>query len=154
MSSITFLKGRDEIAKQNLDLVGSASLVVIPMSDSYTPDPSAQDFIADVSADELNATGYDGGFGGADRQTPSGRALNRDNANNRIEFDFSDMTFSGIGGTVNDTNDTVTGFIIAEERTSDTDSPLVGFIDLADDRPTNGSDITLSPDAEGAIQLT
>lgn len=153
MNSLTFLKGRDEIVKQTLDLVGSSTLVVIPMSDSYTPDPSAQDFITDVAADELTATGYDGGFGGADRQTPSGRTLNRDNANNRIEFDFNDLTFSGIGGNVNQTNDVVTGYIIAEERTDDTDSPIIGFLDLADNRPTNGSDITLSPDAEGALQF-
>jgi len=153
MNSLTFLKGRDEIVKQNLDLVGSADIVVIPMSKSYSPDPSAQDFIADVVGDELEATGYDGGFGGDDRQTPSGRAVNRDNAKNRLEFDFNDLTFSGIGGSVNDTNDVVTGYIIAEERTDDTDSPLIGFLDLADNRPTNGSDITLSPDSEGAFQF-
>jgi hypothetical protein len=153
MNSLTFLNGRDEIVSQNLDLVGSGSLVVIPMSDSYSPDVSGQDVIADVSADELSATGYDGGFGGADRRTPTGRVLRRDNANNRLEFDFDDLTFPDIGGNVNQTNDVVTGYIIAEERTSDSDSPIVGFLDLADNRPTNGSDITVSPDAEGALQF-
>lgn len=153
MNSLTFLQGRDEIVKQNLDLVGSVNLVVIPMSDSYTPDPSAQDFISDVAADELAATGYSGGFGGADRQTPSGRVLTRDDVNNRIEFHFNDLTFAAIGGSVAQTNDVVTGYIIGEERTDDTNSPLIGFIDLADNRPTNGSDITLSLDAEGAVQF-
>jgi len=154
MASDTFLKGRDEIVKQNLDWAGSSSIVAIPMSGSYTPDYSGQDFIGDVAADELDATGYDGGFGGADRKTPSGKAVNRDNGNDRIELDHDDVTLSDVGGSVNDTNDTLTGYILAEERTSDGDSPLIAFIDLQDDRPTNGSDITLSPDAEGAIQLT
>ena len=153
MPSIVFPKGLGEIVKQSLDLVGGSSIVVIPMSKSYSPDASAQDFIADVAGDELEATGYDGGFGGADRQTPSGRTIRRDNTNDRIEFDFDDLTFSEIGGSVSDTNDVITGYIIAEERTDDTDSPLVGFLDLAENRPTNGSDITLSPDSEGAFQF-
>jgi len=153
MNSLTFLKGRDEIVKQNLDIVGSANLVVLPMSESYSPDPSAQDHISDVASDELSATGYDGGFGGVSRRTPTGRVLRRDNGNNRLVFDFDDLTFPDLGGNVNETNDVVTGYIIAEERTDDTDSPIVGFLDLSDNRPTNGSDITLSTDAEGALQF-
>lgn len=154
MPSDTFLKGRDEIVKQNLDWEGSASIVAIPMSDSYTPDFVTQDFVSDVAADELDATGYDGGFGGADRKTPANKTIVRDDANERIELDHDDVTLADIGGTVNDTNDVVSGYILAEERSSDSDSPLIAFLDLTDDRPTNGSDITLSPDAEGAIQLT
>ena len=155
MASDTFLKGRDEIVKQNLDWAGSSSIVAVPMSDSYTPDFTGQDFIADVAADELDATGYDGDFGGSDRKTPSGKVVNRDNTNDAIELDHDDITLDDIGGSVNDTNDTVTGYILAEERSSDSDSPLIAFLDLADNRPTNGSDITLSPDdAKGAIQLT
>jgi hypothetical protein len=154
MASDTFLKGRDEIVKQTLDWVGSSSIVAIPMSDSYTPDFVGQDFVSDVAADELDATGYDGGFGGGDRKAPSGKAVVRDDANARIELDHDDVTLSEVGGSVNDTNDVVSGYILAEERSSDSDSPLIAFIDLQDDRPTNGSDITLSPDPEGAIQLT
>jgi len=154
MPSDVYQKGKDEIAKQNLDLVSSTGLVVVPMSSSYTPDFKNDEFLADVNDDELDCDGYTQGFGSADRKTPANRLLRRDDPNGRIEFDFDDVTLSSLGGGVSANNDTVGGFLIAEERTGDTDSVLVAFDDLQDNRATNGSDITYSPDPEGAIQLT
>lgn len=153
MSSITYQKGKDEIAKQNLDLVGSSNLVVIPMSSSYSPNETGHDFISDVNADELDADGYTQGFGSADRKTPANRTLRRDDPNSRIEFDFDDVDFGDLGAGVSGNNDTIGGYVIAEERTSDSDSPVVFFEDLNDDRDTNGSGITYSPNSEGALQL-
>jgi len=154
MSSEVYQKGKDEIAKQNLDLVSSANLVVVPMSDSYTPDFETDEFLADVNADELDCDGYTQGFGSEDRKTPANRVLRRDDSNGRIEFDFDDVTLSSLGGGVSANNDSIGGYIIAEERNDDSDSVLVAFDGLQDNRATNGSDITYSPDAEGAIQLT
>jgi len=153
MPSDVYQKGKDEIAKQNLDLVSSTGLVVVPMSSSYTPDFKNDEFLADVNADELDCDGYTKGFGSADRKTPANRLLRRDDSNGRVEFDFDDVTLSSLGGGTSANNDTIGGYIIAEERTSDTDSVLIGYDDLQDDRQTNGSDITYSPDPEGMLQF-
>jgi hypothetical protein len=153
--STVFQKGAREIAQQNLDVEGSADIVLIPMSESYTPDAEAHEFISDVVADELDADGYDSGFGGADRQTPSSRSWDRNDSASpsRLELQFDDVTWSDLGGGVSTNNDVMHGVVIAEERTDDTDSPLLGFDTLADDRATNGADITYSTDADGMIQL-
>lgn len=151
--SDAYQKGKDEIAKQNLDAQGSADVVLLLMSSSYSPDTTAHDFISDINADELDADGYNAAFGSADRQTPSNRTWDRDDPNDRIEFDFDDVTWSSLGGGVSDNNDTAGYVVIAEERTDDTDSPLIAYDSLQDDRETNGSDITYSPDSEGMFQL-
>jgi len=151
--SDVYQKGKDEIAKQNLDVVGSGDVVLILMSDSYAPDDTGQDFISDISADELDADGYTQGYGSADRQTPAGRTLDRDDPNERIEVDFDDVTWSDLGGGTSANNDTLGYVVLAEERTSDSDSPLIAYDSLQDDRATNGSDITYSPDDEGMFQL-
>jgi hypothetical protein len=153
--SVTFAKGFEEILKQSLDLVGSGDVVAVPMSSSYTPDPDNHTFMSDVNGDELNADGYIGGFGGAGRLTPTGRVLRVDNADNptRVEFDHDDFTLADIGGGVSDNNDTLGGFLYIEERTSDADSPVIGFDSLQDDRATNGSDITRSTAGDGAFYV-
>jgi hypothetical protein len=153
MASGVFQKGKNEIAKNDLDAVSSSGIVVILMSDSYTPDFTAQDFISDVNADEVDCDGYTQGYGSADRQTPSNRMYRRDDPNSRIEFDFDDVTWSGLGGGVSANNDTVGGVLLAEERTDDSDSVLIAYDDLQDNRATNGSDITYSPDSEGMYQF-
>lgn len=157
MASGVYQKGKDEIAKQNLDAQGSANVVLIPVSSSYTFDET-QDFVdeataADVASHELNADGYTAGFGSSDRLTPANRTWDRDDANSRIEFDFADATFSGLGGGTSSNNDTMGGVVLAEERTSDADSVLIAYDELNDNRATNGSDITYSPDNEGMFQL-
>lgn len=163
MSSDVYQKGKDEILKQNLDLVNSSNLVLILVSDSYTFDET-QDFIDqgtadDVASHELDADGYTQGPGSADRQTPANRVLTRDDGNSRIEFDFDDVTWADLGGGVSANNDVVGGVVIAEERQNnnnnldDTVSVLIGYDDLQDNRQTNGSDITYSPDAEGMLQF-
>jgi len=163
MSSDVYQKGKDEILKQNLDLVGSSNIVLILVSDSYTFDET-QDHIdegtsGDVASHELDAGGYTQGPGSADRQTPTGRVLRREDGQSRIEFDFDDVTWADLGGGVSANNDVVGGVVIAEERQNnnanldDTVSVLIAYDDLQDNRQTNGSDITYSPDAEGMFQL-
>jgi len=153
MASGVFQKGKDEIVKNDLDAVSSSGIVAILMSDSYTPDFTGQDFISDVSGDEIDCDGYTQGYGSADRQTPAGREYRRDDPNSRIEFDFDDVTWSDLGGGVSANNDTVGGVLLAEERTDDSDSVLIAYDDLQDNRATNGSDITYSPDGEGMFQF-
>lgn len=154
MSKI-YQNGLQELVEQNLDVVNSSGVVLILMSDSYTPDPEADEFIGDVAADELDADGYTQGFGSADRQTPTSRSWQRNDSvtPTRIELQFDNVTWSDLGGGVSANNDTVGGVILAEERSSDSDSPLLAFDTLQDDRSTNGSDITYATSSDGMINV-
>jgi len=151
--SDAYQKGKDEIAKQNLDAANSGDVVLLLMSDSYTPSDTGQDFISDINADEIDCDGYTQGFGSTDRQTPANRTFDRDDPNNRIEFDFDNVTWSSLGGGTSANNDTLGYVVLAEEGTADSDSVLIAWDSLQDDRETNGSDITYSPDSEGMFQL-
>ena len=153
--STVFQKGLDELVKQNLNLKDSANLVLILVSTSYSPDAEAHQFIADLNSHELDCDGYTKGFGSNDRKTPSGRIwVRNDGATpSRIEFSFNNVTWADLGGGTSANNDTIGGVVVAEERTDDTDSPIIAFDDLEDDRQTNGSDVTYSPDDNGVIQL-
>jgi len=158
MSSVLYQRGLLELAQQNLDVEGSSDLVIIPMSASYTPDPEAHETISDVNSDELDADGYTQGFGSADRKTPSNRSWSRNDspdggADSRLELSHDDVTWPDLGGGVSDNNDVVGGFLYAEERTDDADSPIFGFDTLQDDRDTNGADVTHSTAPDGSIHL-
>lgn len=152
MSSDLYQKGKLLIQQQTLDVVGSAGIVVIPMSKSYTFSET-HDFISDIVADELDAKGYNGGFGNGGRKTPANRTFRRDDPNGRVEYDHDDITWSSLGGNVNENNDVIGGYVLADERSADTDSPLIAFDDLADNRATNGSNITHSVDSEGFFYI-
>ncbi len=102
---------------------------------------------------EVTSTGYTGGFGGAGRLSLASKTLAVDQANNRAEFDCADLTWSSISQA---TAETWVAFMIAKELTSDALSPLIAFIDTATGIPLtpNGSDITLTINAEGLLQIT
>jgi hypothetical protein len=153
--STLFQKGTREIAQQNLDVEDSADIVLIAMSSSFSPDPEGQQFISDINGEEINADNYTQGYGSSDRQTPSNRSWDRNDAASpsQLELQFDDVTWPDLGGGVSDNNDVMGGVILAEERTDDSDSPVIGFDTMADNRATNGSDITYSTNADGMIQL-
>ncbi len=96
---------------------------------------------------ELVATNYA-------RTALAGQAVNEDLANDRAEFDATDVTNSSLGGAA---NDDIGAILLFKFVTVDADSPPVAYIDDggADFAlTTNGSDVVQTWDAEGILQLT
>lgn len=147
MASDVYNKGKYEILSGGVDLL-TDTIKVMLVDSTYTY-ADTHNFISDVVADEVSGTGYTGGYGGAGRKTLSNKQVTEDDTNNRAEFDdTADLTWSSVSiGTVG-------GAILVEERTSDSDSPVVAFLDFSPDAVTNGGDLTIQWDAEGIIQLT
>lgn len=126
-------------------LTDTIKVMLVDASYSYS---AAHKFASDVSANELSGTGYAGGFAGSGRKTLTTKALNEDAPNNRIEFDFDDVTWSAINA------GTIGGAVLLREITNDAASLLIGFLDPAD-LVTNGGDVTLQPSAaDGALYIT
>lgn len=102
---------------------------------------------------EVTSTGYTGGFGGADRLTMVGPGITVDQGNNRAEYDVDDITWTAIS---QNAAETWVGFLFLSEITSDALSPALFHIDTATGLPLtpNGSDITITVDAEGLAQIT
>ena len=118
----------------NLD---TSTIKLLLYKDSYTFDPD-HDFVDDIAAThECNATGYTGGFAGADRLT-SAVTITEQTANNRVVAIFADTTWTAIGGA---TNNTLEGAVALFEITNDTLSLPIVNLEFTAALVTNGSDI-------------
>lgn len=130
----------------------SNTLKVMLVKSTYTP-ANHNDLVVSTSltAAEIAATNYTGGFGGAGRKTATGVTVTQNNALPGAKVVLSNLTWTALGGA---TNDTVGAAVLIKEGTADSDSIPITFWDLTD-TPTNGGDFTLSFDAtNGNIQAT
>ena len=101
---------------------------------------------------EVTSTGYTGGFEGADRLSLASKAIAVDQGNNRAEIDCADITWTAISQAA---AETWVAFLIAKELTSDAASPLIAHIEPTGVPLTpNGSDIKITINAEGLLQVT
>lgn len=92
--------------------------------------------------DEMDGAGYA-------RKTLAGESVTFDAANNRGEATFTAPVWATLG---NGTR-AVVGSVLIKFVTNDADSINVAFFDLGSITP-GGSDLTLTPNAEGALQIT
>jgi len=141
-------------ATGEIDLINDAAVKAMAHEDMTgidTDDEFIGDFIG--TATEVTSTGYTGGFNGADRLVLASKALTVDQANDRAEFDCANITWTAISQAA---AETWLGFTIMKEVTNDALSPVICWIDTAVGLPLtpNGSDITLTIDAEGLLHIT
>lgn len=141
-----------------IDLINDADIKVIAVETNDAPDDPDIEFVGDYlgggDAVEVTSTGYaPGGFGSAGRRALAAKVLAVDQANDRAEFDCADVTWATI--TQAGVEQWV-GFAIVKEITNDADSPVIAVINTAAGLPLtpNGSDITLTIDAEGLLHIT
>lgn len=147
MASGMYNSAKTLIANGGLDL-DTASLKVMLLGTGYTFDPD-HDFVNDVVANELSATGYTGGFAGAGRKAAT-VTVSTDNTQDRTEIKIADLTWTALGGG----NSIGFAVLIREAGGADSASDLIACFDLTD-TPTNGSDITLDFDGtDGNIRIT
>lgn len=141
-------------ATGEIDLINDAAVKVMALEDD-TGESMDSEFIGDVlvSGVEVTSTGYTGGFGGAGRKALASKVLAVDQANDRAEFDCANVVWNAISQAG---SELWVAFVIMKEITSDALSPVIAHIDTATGLPLtpNGSDITLTIDAEGLLQIT
>ncbi|HEU0020870.1 MAG TPA: hypothetical protein VFR55_04255 [Dehalococcoidia bacterium] len=133
-----------------------ADTIKIMALEGDTGENKDDEFVGGVitaGAVEVTSTGYTGGFAGAGRLTLGSKTLAVDQANDRAEFDCANPAWTGISQAA---AETWVGFLIIKEITNDAASPVLAHIDTATGLPLtpNGSDITLTVDAEGLMQVT
>lgn len=113
-------------------------------ADTWTPAPDTDEFVSSISADELSVSGYS-------PQAVTSPTINEDTAGDEAEFDCADPTFSSLasGETI---SHSVVFKQVGADLTTPTDDPLLAVHDVTD-TPTNGGDVTLQVDAEGAWKI-
>lgn len=152
MASGNYNRATKEIIDRTLDITTGCKIMLVGSEYTFNPD---DDFIDAGGANdpvdaEIDATNYARGFGGAGRKAATITFQEQD-ANNRAVVKIADLTWTSLGGAL---NDTVEAAILIKEGSADTDSKLITYFDLPT-TPTNGSDFTLDFDAtDGNIRFT
>jgi len=136
--STMYLKGLEQLLLGNIALE-SATLKLKYMATTYTPAPTTESFLSDVSAQEAS---------GAPTETLASVDVRIDAANNRVEVDAADVTENGITCSTNK-------FIIYKDTGAAATSPLICCIDIAEGTlsPVGGT-IAITFNAEGIFAVT
>ncbi len=149
MAAGAYSNGIEGLILQSYNLDTSTIKLLLTKS-AYTYDPD-HDFVNDVSASECDATGYTGGFAGADRLT-SAVTITEQTANNRVVAIFADTTWTAIGGA---TNNTLSSAVAIFEITNDAASLPIAYLEFTATLTTNGSDILVDMDGtNGNLRFT
>lgn len=106
----------------------------------FAEDPTLDS--VDALTGELATTGYA-------RQATSGRTVERDDGANLVRFQIDDVVFPDLGPASD--GPTVGGVVLFVNTGDDSDSWPAVWIDFTGE--TNGTDFTVSFDADGAVRL-
>jgi len=142
MANIVYTQATKEIGDGNIDWIND-DIRVILVDNSTTADTEedAATISGFTTLGELSGTGYS-------RKVLASKAVNKDDANNRTEFDAADVVYTSINA------GTAQAAIIYKHVTNDTDSIPLMYIDQTDfPIITNGGDVTLNFNVEGILQL-
>jgi hypothetical protein len=138
MASNLYNPGLEKLLDGTIDFEND-TINVLLVDTSHTFDKT-HDFVDDIVANEASGTGYA-------RKTLANAAIALDAANDRVEFDADNPSYTALDA------GTIAAAIIFKQVTNDADSPLIAQIDFAD-LVTNGSDVELQINSEGLFYVT
>lgn len=119
----------------------TSTVKALIVSSSYTFDDN-HEFVSDITNEVTNATGT-----GYARKTLTGKTVTVDQANDRVVFDASDVTYTDV-----ETNETWDAVVLFLESGNDATSKLICFIEI-DDLVTNGSDASIVWASTGIFRI-
>jgi hypothetical protein len=138
MASNLYNPGLEKLLSNSIDY-DSDTIKVILVDTNHTFDKT-DEFVSDIVANEASGTGYS-------RKTLANKSQTLDTANDRVEFDADNPTYTALDA------GTIASVVIFKEVTNDADSPLIANIDFPD-LVTNGSDVELRINSEGLFFVT
>lgn len=117
------------------------TIKVMLLTNSHTDNPDTQEYIDDVSANEVSGTGYTAG--GA---TLANKTVTQDNTDDEGVFDADDVVWS---------SSTITARYAAVYKDTGTPatSPIIAIIDFGEDKASSSGNFTIQWGAEGIINL-
>lgn len=136
--STLYLKGIEQAFLGNINFE-SDTIKLKYMQTTYTPAPTTENFLSDVSASVAS---------GSPTETLASCDVRIDTANARVEFDAADVTESNITCTTNK-------FIIYKDTGVEATSPLIACIDITEGTLTPvGGTLSVTFNAEGIFAIT
>lgn len=131
---------KKNIMNGSIDL-DTDTVKVMLLTSSHTQNADTQEFIDDVSANEVSGTGYTAG--GATIGTP---AVTQDNTDDEGVFDGADVTWA---------SSTITARYAAIYKDTGTPgtSPIIAILDFGSDQSSSSGDFTIQWGSEGILNL-
>ena len=145
MANFAYTYGKLQIMNGAIDLSSDDIRIMLVMTNSTADTDQDVDFIDQIGTlDEMDDVSYV-------RKALASEATAVDNPNNRAEFTSDPVTWAALGaGTRN-----VLGAVIFKFVTNDADSILLAYIDTGGfPFAATGADVTITPNAEGFLQIT
>lgn len=140
-------QGADELSSGGGTVWGSDTLKLVLMQSTYAPSAAAIQALNFLS--DLTAAGSEVSVSGYSRQTLGSKTRTQSDANNELELDAADATFTAmvVGQTFR------YGAVIRDTGVAGT-SPVLGLLDLASGgQPTTGGDIVIQWNSRGIFTL-
>lgn len=119
------------------------TIKVALLSNAYTPDQDAHNYLDDVVAYEVTGTGYTAG--GA---TLANKTNTYNSASNTIVLDADDTTWA---------SSTITArYAVVYDASPATNAtkPLIGYVDFGSDQASSNGNFTITWDATGIVRIT
>ena len=121
----------------------SDTIKVALLTNSYTPNQDAHNYLDDVVAAEVTGTGYTAGG-----NTLTNKTNTYNSATNVITLDADDTTWS---------SSTITArYAVIYDATpaSNATRPLIGYVDFGSDQSSSNGNFTITWDATGIVRIT
>lgn len=119
------------------------TIKVALLTNSYTPDQDAHNYLDDVIANEVTGTGYTAGG-----NTLANKTNTYNSATNVIVLDADDTTWS---------SSTITAryaVIYDASPATNATKPLIGYVDFGSDQSSSNGNFTITWDATGIVRIT
>lgn len=147
MANLAYNQAKFGIHNQTIDLVADDIRVLLleASGDQDADDDFVSTVLGRAGTTELTSTGYNR------TGNLAGKAIALDDPNDRSEFDATDAVFPTVSQLA---AETVVGYLVFKFVTNDADSIPILIVDSFTPITPNGSDITITWDAEGILQLT
>ena len=146
MANFAYNLAKSKLLKGAIDLDSGGDDVraILVMTNTTADTEDDKEFISGFTTlDEMDGAGYA-------RVALTGESVGDDAANDRAEFDGTDITFSGVSAGTR----SVQAMVIYKHVTNDADSIPIAFIDTGGfPFAPGGGDITVTWNAEGILQL-
>jgi len=145
MASVIYNEFKRASAAGEIDLNADDIRVALVMSNTTCDTENAgitvlSDF---TTLDECDGANYV-------RKALDSEAVNKDDANNRAEFDATDVTWTALGASTR----TVPGALVFKFVSDDDDSIPIAYVELPTALTPDGSNFLLQWNAEGILNLT
>jgi len=119
------------------------TIKVALLTNAYTPDQDAHNYLDDVVANEVSGTGYTAGG-----NTLANKTNAYNSATNVIVLDADDTTWS---------SSTITAryaVIYDASPATNATKPLIGYVDFGSDQSSSNGNFTITWDATGIVRVT